>query len=368
MENNNTSNIKVAFAALDPYLTTNIVENVEKKISGKDFISWGEDNAYPNYLYSLYKKVPTLGSIINACSDYTKGNGVICNIQSLSFTINEKGETIDDLIDKISLDYWIFGSFAIQVIKDFLGNITELYHIPILRLRSNEDNSVFFYSDDWSKSYGRVKYIVYPKYQFGDENATSIFYFKDNTAITTYGNPIWESSVIAAEIEKSINEFHLNEINNNFLTSKIINLNNGVPDDNLKEEIEKNINEKFSGKDNAGRLMIIFNENADNAATVSDLSQDDFDERYTALSERSKSQLFVAFRCTPNLIGYPDQTTGFNSQEYADAFKLFNRTVIQPVQKNIIKSFDKIFNTKDSISIRPFSLEQSDKTEITRTE
>ena len=40
----------LAFAALNPYVTTNIVENVEKEVSGRDFIAWGTDNRYSNYL------------------------------------------------------------------------------------------------------------------------------------------------------------------------------------------------------------------------------------------------------------------------------------------------------------------------------
>ena len=54
-----TNNIELkknnlAFAALNPYITTNKVENVEKEVSGKDFIAWGSDNRYLNYLFSSH--------------------------------------------------------------------------------------------------------------------------------------------------------------------------------------------------------------------------------------------------------------------------------------------------------------------------
>ena len=40
------------------------------------------------------------------------------------------------------------------------------------------------------------------------------------------------------DIENKINEFHLNSISNGFSGSYIVNFNNGVPNDQIKDEIE----------------------------------------------------------------------------------------------------------------------------------
>lgn len=349
---------KISLSALDPFIVTNIVKNVEKTISGKDFISWGEDNAYPQYLFSLYSDVATLQSVINGTADFISGNNIICNVSKFENQINKNGETMNDLIQKLAVDYLIFGGFAFQVIRNYEGDINEIYWLDFAKLRCNKNNEIIYYSDDWSKSYGRVKYITYPKYKEGDENPTSIVYYKGTKTRSTYPTPIYNAAIIPCEIEKSINQFHINEINNNFLTSKIINFNNGIPDDNLKEEIEKNINEKFSGKDNAGRIMISFNQSNDNATSVTDLSSDNFADRYSSLSKRSSSQIFTAFRATPNLFGLPTETTGFNAQEFAESFKLYNRTTVRPIQNIIVDTFDKVFGITGSVTIEPFSIEE----------
>lgn len=354
----------LAFAALNPYLQDNKVENVEKEISGKDFIAWGTDNRYPNYLFSLYEDCATLQSIINGTTDFVCGNDISCNLPIFEKTVNKNGDTINDIIQRISTDYLIFGGFALQVIRNSLGEITELYWIDFTKLRSNKKNDVFFFSDEWDKSYGRVKYIVYPKFNIDDSNPTSIFYYKGNKTRSTYPTPLYNAAITACELEKKINEFHLNEISNNFLTSKIINFNSGVPDDDLKNEIERNINEKFSGAENAGRILISFNNNKDSETTVTDLTQDDFGERYDALHKRSREEVFTAFRATPNLFGLPTETTGFNQQEFAEAFKLYNRTVVKPIQKVIVDTFDKIFGVDGSITIEPFNLEYDSEKEV----
>lgn len=361
--NKNIEKAKIQLSALNPYLQDNKVENVEKEISGVDFIAWGTDNQYPGYLFSLYEDCATLQTIINGTVDFVCGNDISCNLPIFEKTVNKNGDTILDIIQRISTDYLIFGGFALQVIRNAVGNITELYWIDFTKIRSDRKNEVFFYSEDWCKSYGRVKYIKYPKFNPDDSNPTSIFYYKGNKTRTTYPTPIYNASITSCELEKKINEFHLNEISNNFLTSKIINFNSGVPDDDLKNEIERNLNEKFAGSENAGRILISFNNNKDSETTVTDLPMDDFADRYEALHKRSREQIFTAFRATPNLFGLMTETTGFNEQEFFEAFKLYNRTAVRPIQQIITKSFDKILGFEGSITITPFNLEDDNKVE-----
>lgn len=177
-----------------------------------------------------------------------------------------------------------------------------------------------------------------------------------------YPTPIYGAALTACELEKAINEFHLNNINNGFASNVIINFNNGQPNEKQKGEIEKDVTEKFSGYQNAGRIMISYNDSEENATTVTRLNGDDFDDKYSALAERSREQIFTAFRATPNLFGFPNQTTGFNEQEYQSSFKLYNRTVVRPIQNEIVDSFDKVFGSKGSIIITPFSIEGNEST------
>lgn len=362
--NDNIEKAKIQLSALNPYLQDNKVENVEKEISGVDFLAWGSDNRYSDYLFSLYTECATLQSIINGTVDFVCGNDISCNLPIFEKKVNKNGETINDIIQRISTDYLIFGGFAIQVIRNANGEISELYWVDFTKIRSDKKNEVFFYSEDWCKSYGRVKYIKYPKFNPDDSNPSSIFYYKGNKTRGTYPVPIYNAAISSCELEKKINQFHLSEINNNFLTSKIINFNSGVPDDDLKNEIERNLNEKFSGSENAGRILISFNNNKDSETTVTDLPQDDFGERYDSLAKRSTSQIFTAFRATPNLFGLPTETTGFNQQEFAEAFKLYNRTAVKPIQKVIVDTFDKIFGVDGSITIEPFNLEYDSEQEV----
>lgn len=348
--------VDLFLAALEPFIQTNTVDNTEKKVNGKDFIAWGEDNKYSQFLWDNYNNCATLQSIINGCGDFVTGDDVVCNVPTFSQRVNKDGETIADLVQRITMDYLIFGSFAIQVVRNMAGDVAELYWCDVNKLRSDKKNEVFYYSDDWGKSYGRVKYITIPKYSIGDAHPTSIYYYKGNKTRSVYGTPIWNAAIKNVMIEQHITDFHLNEISNNFLSSKLISFNNGQPDDNLKAEIERNLNEKFSGAANAGRLMISFSDSKENAPEVVDLASDDFDERYNTLEKRNTQQIFIAFRCTPLLMGMVSENNGFATNEYKDSFRIFNKTVIKPIQMAIVDGFDKIFGIKGSVTITPFSI------------
>lgn len=337
---------KFVFRAIDPYVDVNITLPTESD-SKKGFITWGDNNDYPQYLDSLYKCVATLHSIIEGTVDFVCGEGV-----EMNGVINTKMETIDDLIRSVSRDYLKYGGFAINCVKTRDGGYA-LYYVPFERLRSNEDNTEFYYSKDWSKSYGRVKYTTYPTLNpVYDESANSSIFYYSNNRTNTYPAPIWAAAVVAAEIEKKVNDYHLNSITNGFSASYLVSLNNGIPDEEQADEIEEHIIEKFTGSGNGGRLVLNFANDKEHSAELTKLDTEDAGEKYKSLVERSKSEIFTAFRALPQLFGI-NLNTGFSTQEYEEAFRLYNRTAVKPIQNAICDVLDKLLGYK--VTIKPFT-------------
>ena len=44
----------LAFAAIDKSIIKEIPKQIEGESRGKDYITWGEDNLYPEFLFGLY--------------------------------------------------------------------------------------------------------------------------------------------------------------------------------------------------------------------------------------------------------------------------------------------------------------------------
>ena len=366
---NNSKRGSFSFAALDPYIEQNIVLPTEKVLAGRDMVEWGTRNAYPDYLLELYNNVPTLRSIINGNIDYVAGDDVTIVPLQEEFTnkeMNRRGDTIREQVKDIAKDFEIYGGFALQVIRNLAGEVAEIYYVDMRYLRTNKEGDVFYYSEKWGKS-SRTDMVVYPAFMPGLEweklsdeernrHASSILFVK-NVHTQVYPAPLYAASVKACEIERLIDEFHLSDINNHFVSSAIINFNNGDPGDEMKQEIERGINEKFSGAHNGGRIMISWNPNKESATDIVEFKVEDFGERYKALSEHSRTQIFTAFRAIPLLFGLiSEANTGFSTEEFEQSFKLYNRTQIQPVQRLICDAYDKIYEKHGVLTIRPFSL------------
>ena len=359
-----------SFAAINPYAETNIITPKETKHTGKEYVEWGDGNLYPEFLQNLYDNVPTLASVIDGCVDYVAGDDVtILPLADLPMGVmNAKGDTIVEQVRDVAGDAFQTGGFALQVIRNGYGDPAETYFIDMRFLRANKDCTVFYYSENWGKGY-KKDVIVYPAFMadldwnaLSDEernrHASSILYVKRSHK-KTYPVPCYAAAVKACEIERCVDDFHLNAINNGFTGSYIINFNNGIPDDKQKEEIEEDFNEKFSGHENAGRIGFSWNPNKDSATTIEKVDVEDFGDKYKSLESNSRQKIFTAFRANPNLFGIPTESLGFSQEEYESAFRLFNRTMIRPVQKMIADAYDKIYGQKDVMTIKPFSLEET---------
>ena len=372
----NSEKRHVSFAAIDQYVETNIVLPTEK-VTNRDFVEWGKGNNYPGYLLDLYNNVTTLRSIINGNIDFVTGDDVTILPLGDRFAegiMNTRGDLITDIVRDLAKDYNLYGGFALQIIRDHNGDVAEIYYIDMRFIRSNKENDVFYYNEHWEKG-GRKDVIIYPKFlrnldwasltdEERDRHASSILFVK-NVHTQVYPAPMYAASVLSCEIEKAISQYHWNSLNNNFCPDIIINFNNGDPGDEIKEEIVSDLEEKFSGYQNGKRFMVSFNKDRMSAVTIDAIKTDDFSERYKALEESCRRQIFSAFRAQPLLFGLnSDVSTGFSTDEFEQTFKLYNRTQIRPVQRLIADAFDRIYGSKGVLSIKPFSLESDREQEV----
>lgn len=351
-QNKKESNIdKLSFHVI-PRNSRDIPDVSEKKVSGKDYVFYGEDNAFPQYLWNLYLNSPIASGIINGTIDFVSGNEVSW---TKSEYVNRDNETITDLVRKISADYMIYGGFAVQILRNHLGEISELYWLDMQNIRLNEEETKIYYCKQWNK-YGS-KAVVYEKFDPKEKQPNSVFYYKGHLSRGVYPVPTYKGALAAIETSTEIGKFHLNNILNNLTSSAIINFNNGVPTKEEQKEIERKVKDKFTGADNAGKFIVTFNDNKESAVTIERLGEDKMDEKFQTLSKSTTQSIFIAFRAYPELFGMSTEGNGFSLTEYEESFKLYNKSVVQPMQKTIVRSFETIFGEKDILTFIPFTLQ-----------
>lgn len=344
------------FSAIDKIVTQSIPTLTQDTYRNKDYVYYGSDNLYPEYLYGLFNDVSTLKTVITGTADYVSGDDCQCNVSGFNAKMNRKGDTLRNIIRWCAKDYLIYGGFALNIIRNLKGEVGEIYYIDFRYLRSDRKNESFYYSEEFGKKYGRTtKAIVYPKYIAGGDAPSSIVYVKNDVG-TTYPIPRYSGAIKACEIERHIDDMHLNSLENGFMGSYLINFLNGVPDATLKAQIEKDVQEKFAGSQNAGRIILNFANGADNAATIEKLDITDFGDRYKAAADRARTTIYQAFQAQGQLFGDMAASTGFNEIEFKTAWDLFSSTVVRNIQRVFGDTFDYIFGVKNSITINPFTM------------
>ena len=343
---------KLCFSAFE-LEKTSMPDAKEVARSGFDYVSWGANNRFPQDLYDMYQNSAILQSVVNGTADYVFGGGVISAFE----VVNDKYETLEDIVKKCVFDYLIFGGFAIQLMYKG-GKVEAMYWLDFQKCRRSEDEKKVFYSDDWGK-YAK-KALEYRSWEPGTDKGTCIYYYKGHKTRGIYPVPMYIGALKSVKISTEISNFHLNNIVKGFASNAIISFNNGEPDEDTKARIERDIKEKFCGTDNAGSFLLLFNDSKENAAEIAKIQDDKFDLKYDALAKSVKEDIFIAFRATPTLFGLPNENNGFSKQEYLESFELYNKTVVNPIQKDFERAFRSMGFV---IKFKTFQLDDTTKTE-----
>jgi len=330
---------------------------VEEK--NRDWVQYGEDNNYYQYLIDRYNGSPTNNAIINGISEmiYGKGLDATDSNRKPEAYAQMKSLFTKDCVRKLSYDLKLMGSCAIQVIysKD-RSRIVQAEHFPVETLRAekaNKDGDIeaYYYMADWTKLKPSDKPQRISAFGFSKE-AIEILFVKPYRAGFYYYSPVdYQGGLQYAELEEEISNYHLNNIMNGLAPSMLINFNNGVPNEEERSLIEQRIYQKFSGSSNAGKFILAFNDNADTAASIEPVQLSDAHNQYQFLSDESMRKIMVSHRVvSPMLLGIKDNSgLGNNADELKTASTLMDNTVIRPFQTLLLDAFERILAYNDIV-------------------
>jgi hypothetical protein len=338
-----------------------------RDIKSKEWILFGEYNLFPQKMIQLYQESAIHHTAVDVITQNIYGKG----IDIIGDTIqNLNQESLNEIYEKISLDYTLFTGYALNVIWSKDGSkIAEIYHLPFNNVRSgklNEDDKVdtYFYSSDWvdTRKYKPKEYKCFDPLDNRGDNASQIFYFYNYTVGNDYYPlPSYMGAVNDIELDSRIAKFHNANISNGLAPSMFIKFRNGIPTPEARAEIYREIEETFTGETNAGRFFLSFSDPG-NEMEVEPI-QNTNDQYYITLDERITSRILTAHRITsPLLLGVKVSGDGFssNADEIQVAYSHFEGTVIAPKRKKILNSLKYLLKFKGynvDLSVEPNNIE-----------
>ena len=338
------SNIK--FLSLSNYTRPEIEENPRL-----NWIEYGEDNNYFQYIIDRYYGSPTNHAVINSVVDAIYGNG----LAATDAKANPEGwAKIVTVLSKHDLkaiiqDWYITGNATAEIKRNDNGEIIKAYHTPVDKWRAEKCNKEgqikgYYYAYDWSEVRKKEDVKYFKSFEFDKTSKTTLFWIKASSIGTFYYAPCsYQGSLQYSELEEEISNYHINNIKNGLSPSFLINFNNGQPPEEEQTMIEAKVNDKYGGSSNAGRAIIAFNDGSDRAATIDAVQLSDADKQYQFLSDECTHKILRGHRITsPMLVGVKDSTgLGNNAEEIKTATQFYDNYNIQPKQEFIIEYFIK---------------------------
>ena len=352
---------KQNFSVLN-YGTTEIPLFAEKQ--GQEWVDYGIDNLYGDYLRDLFLSSSTHGAIVNGVADMIYGGGLDATDREDNDQKKEQwlrlqellNNSDDSLLQKIAFDIKLYGMVYLNVIWNRARTrIGAIKHLPVHTMRSgvaDSDGYVshYYYKYDWNDS--REQERPLNAFSMDDRTEASTCYQIKRYSVAQhyYAVPDYVGGTNYIELDREVSTFHLNNIRRGFFPSMLLSFKNGVPTEQERVNIERKVIEKFTGADNAGRILITFNDGDETAPEFTPIDTNGADTMYEFLSKTVSEKILTSHRVvSPLMFGVRSEGGGFgnNADELRDSYSLFNNTVIAPFQDILLKAMGGLFAIND---------------------
>ena len=342
--------MSLEFIQLQSYTAPSIIEQ-----KNKDWVQYGDDNNYYQYLIDLYHGSPTNNACIKGIADQIYGLGLELTSSSKNLPGYIEFKTMfgaDDL-RAIIMDLKMLGQASFQLIKSKdKKKYVKAKHFPQQTLRPAKCNDKgeiekYYYYPDWANIKRGTQPTEIRAWGYDESSNECILTIKPYSTGSFYFAPVdYQGGTQYANLESEISNFHINNIMNGLAPSMLINFNNGQPPAEVKDTVEAQIKSKFGGSSNAGRFIISWNDGKDSAADITPVQLSDAHNQYQFLSSESMQKVMISHRVvSPLLLGIKDGTGfGNNADELKSASILFDNVVIRPFQRLVIDAVTKVLN------------------------
>lgn len=372
------------------------VINFEREVEGSaitkksafGWVNFGAKNDYPEQLLSLYNQSPTHHSAIQFGVQSIVGNGVDYDAMQLdgSQTAPNYQYSWDDMLNKIALDYMIFGSFSIEIIKNKDGKTYSYWHIPLHKVRWAEYDSggqipYYYICSDWSQpsTYVPMKVKAFDmQEEFEIEKGEPYLYVYRtyDPTLTYYQSPHYIAGLQAIQAEVQHILFDLKSATNSFVPSGMLILPEMEREED-KQAVLREVARLFQGAENSNALMTVFRSNVDEnkpefvpfQANTSNVNL------FESANLRTQARILAAHQIPDAaLCGLPSiGATGFASEaaKLETAFEVYEKLTGNNNRNTIVKAVNFMLHMNGidtELVLKPFSLTLDDSSQSTDTD
>jgi hypothetical protein len=315
-----------------------------------NWVEFGDDNDYFQYLIDRYNNSTTNNSVINSINKLIYGRGLDATDSNKKPNDYAQMKMLfrPEVLKCVIADYKLLGQGYFQLIYNKAKNaIVRVEHVPSQLLRAEKCNDkgeieAYYYSDNWQETKKYPPKRI-PAFGFGDQTLELLCVRDYSVGQKYYSNVDYIGALAYATLEEEIADYLINDVQNGFSPTSVINFNNGVPDEEKQSLIASDVKRKLSGS-NGAKIVVAFNSDETKKTTIDSVPLNDAPAHYQYLSEESRGKILLGHSITSGLLFGIPSANGFssNADELKNASILFDNLVIRPKQYRVLEALDTI--------------------------
>jgi hypothetical protein len=342
---NKKDHLNSHFIQLEAYSQPKIIESNRDK-----WVEFGENNNFFQFLIDRYNGSTTNNAVINNIVKLIYGRGL--DATDSSKKPNEYAQMImlfrKDVVKKGISDLKLLGQYAYQLIYNKQKTeIIRVEHIPVQLLRAEKCNAkgeveAYYFSDNWEDTKNFIPKRI-PAFGFGDKTLEILYVGNYTVGQKYYSNVDYIGCIPYAKLEEEIADYLINDVQNGFSPTSIVNFNNGIPDEEKRELISRQVTKTLTGS-KGKKVVVSFNNDETKKTTIDSVPLNEAPKHYEYLSEESKTKILLGHGVVSGLqFGIPS-VGGFssNADELKNAITLFDNMVIRYFQDTFLDGIDKV--------------------------
>lgn len=324
--------------------------------SGQEYVSNGRYNDYPDYLAYLYNNSGIHNAIVSGKAKYIYGKGFQikkdwsgnkAQLEKVMKSINSY-QTLDELSKKKIFEKTLYGGACYMI--EWIGGKPIITLQAYNTVRTDKECKRFWVSKNWTRemspnkkwklSEGRMPKdaVEYPAFNATTKTGKQILFIKDeNPASDIYPLPEYEAGKTSIETDIECGFFHLNNVKGGFSAGTMVTFFNGsVENEEEQEEIDKAFKRKATGTDNAGEVLMTFQNPGTTPPVINSLRSNELDKQYEQLSKDVMTKTLVAHRVSNGLLFGIKESNGIGGNTRAEfdlAWEHFCNTYVKPKQQ-----------------------------------
>lgn len=339
-----------------------------EEVEHKGHIKMGKDDKYAELLLDLARRCPTHGSLCKRIGRLIHADGIQSTSPEGASWL--KAVKANATMSRVAQDYKLFGGGYLDIRYSAERNrVIRVHHLPWQHVRAtprgeHDEPLRYIYCENWQKRSAAKECIPLLGHSSPDDDWLGrreiLPILRYSAGTEYYAEPDYAQALAYAKLEASIAEFHNANIENGFMPSfQITFVASGLSDDE-EDEIVADLEDRVSGRHNAGRWVVHFVDDASQVPTLTPMPSNDADKLYDLLSKECENKLLIAHGVvSPALFGISTAGKLGSVQEMHDAWLIFTADYVDSIQKELLEAIQAIYSQQTTAAPAQFAYQNT---------